>query len=1492
MSDVERFDFDVAVVGLAGRFPGARNIAEFWERLREGAELIGACAEGVLDGIELFDASFFGFTPREAETLDPQHRIFLEESWAALENAGYSAESYHGRIGVFAGESLNTYFLNNLYPNRKLLDSLGASQVIIANDRDYLTTQVSFRLHLKGPSLSIQTACSTSLVAVHLACQSLLNRECDMALAGGVSISVPQGLGGEYQEGGIISPDGHCRAFDAQALGTVKGSGAGVVVLKRLADALNDRDTIHAVIKGSAINNDGATKVGFTAPSIEGQASVIEEALALASIEPETIGYVEAHGTGTALGDPVEIAALTQAFRTGTQAKGFCPIGSVKTNIGHLDAAAGVASLIKTVLALEHKEIPPSLNFEQPNPNIDFANSPFFVNTELRRWETNGMARRAGVSSFGIGGTNAHVVLEEAPASESFESSSSPQLLVLSARTQNALVQASTNLAAYLAEHQELDLGDVAYTLSAGRKSFEHRMAVVSRDVADAVAKLSAPDRVATGTTQYEKRPVAFMFPGQGAQYVGMGRALYERESVFRAELDHCAELLRSSLGTDLREIIYADSSPEEAAARLADTRFAQPALFAVEYALAKLWIAWGIVPQAMIGHSIGEYVAACIAGIFSLKDALRLVAARGEMIQRLPRGAMLAVSLTPLEAEQFLNDQVSLAAVNAPSLCVLSGTIEAIEQLEQRLVGEGVICRRLHTSHAFHSTMMEPAIEEFAELVRSVERHALKIPYVSNVTGKWITEAQAVDPSYWARHLREAVQFSAGVAELLNDPALVLLEVGPGQTLGTLAAQQPGFDRVALASLRPPKGENSESEFLLKTVGRLWLAGVGIDWSRVYSGQPHRRVPLPTYPFQRKRYWIDPPSEAAQSTIEALNDTESATLPTNDQTFSNVAEVETTVIAIWCELFGIDNIRPHDNFFDHGGNSLIALQLVSELRATFKVDLPLRVVFESQTAAALSTRIFDLIAQEQEIAELDSLLREIESLTPEVAQAKLDPQPSAPVVELSEENRPSDASIGFSLYFFSDDGSKTSDDKYRLVLESAKFADRHGFTAVWTPERHFQDFGGLYPNPSVLSAALAVLTERIQIRAGSVALPLHHPVRVAEEWSLVDNLSHGRVAVSFASGWHTNDFIFAPEAYDDRKEVMFRHIELIQRLWAGEQVKLTSAGGAEVEFRILPRPIQPHLPIWITSSGSAETWRRAGAIGANVLAAYIGYSREELAQRIEVYREARAKHGHDPRTSVVTIMLHTFVGDDDRVVKEKVRAPFSNYLRTYFKQYENTAAGVADVSEADKEALMSVAFEKYFETSTLMGAPDKCARLIDALVEVGVDEIACLVDFGVDADSVLASLARLDELRERYATKRHKESKGQLAPQVDRIPRRPREDVDLFPTSIDQERLWFIEQLQPGNAAYNIFSASRIKGRLDVAIMERVVNELIARHEVVRTTFTVVDDQPMQLIQPKLEVTLTPVDLQSVPLEQREQEALRLVTEDFSRPFDLEQGP
>ncbi|HEY0544287.1 MAG TPA: beta-ketoacyl synthase N-terminal-like domain-containing protein [Pyrinomonadaceae bacterium] len=890
MSETDLTGMELAVVGMAGRFPGAKNLEEFWRNLCEGRESITffsdeellhrgldasllrdpnyVKAEAVLEDIEQFDAAFFGFTPREAELMDPQHRLFLEEAWKALEHAGYDSLKYAGRVGVFAGESLNSYLLSNLYPNRELMEAVGGFQTVIGNDRDYLATQVSYKLNLKGPGITIQTACSTSLVAVHFACQSLLNRECDMALGGGVSVSVPQGLGAMYQEGGIVSPDGHCRAFDKEARGTVKGSGVGVVVLKRLSDALADGDRVHAVIKGSAINNDGDVKVGFTAPSIEGQAGVIEEALAIASVEPESVSYIEAHGTGTALGDPIEIAALTQAFRSGTEAKGFCAVGSLKTNIGHTDAAAGVAGLLKTILALKHKQLPPSLNFDEANPNIDFQNSPFFVNSKLTDWPTTQTPRRAGVSSFGIGGTNAHVVLEEAPAVQtSTDRADSSNLLMLSAKTDAALKTAATQLAEHLKQHDELHLSEVAHTLQMGRREFAHRMAFVRRSREEAIAALETPEArfLHTGTQEQSERPVVFMFTGQGAQYVSMGRELYETEATFREQVDFCAELLQSHLGLDIRDVLYPSSETAAAAAeQLKQTRITQPALFVIEYALAKLWMEWGVRPAAMIGHSVGEYAAACIAGIFSLEDALMLVATRGRLMQQSPPGAMLAVSLSEQDLKPLLGTQLSLAAVNAPSLSVVSGTIEAIEQIEQQLSGKELICRRLHTSHALHSAMMEPVMQAFKETFERVELHAPQIPIVSTLTGKHLTAEEACNALYWTNHLRQTVRFSEALSEILNEPEVVLLEVGPGQTLSALAKQQGNgaAKRVALSTLRHPGDAQSDHAYLLNSLAQLWVEGVAIDWTAFNARREGcKRVPLPTYPFERQRYWIDPPN-------------------------------------------------------------------------------------------------------------------------------------------------------------------------------------------------------------------------------------------------------------------------------------------------------------------------------------------------------------------------------------------------------------------------------------------------------------------------------------------------------------------------------------------------------------------------------------------------------------------------------------------------------
>lgn len=880
---------EIAIIGLSGRFPGAKNVDEFWQNLQNGIESISVFSDeelleagvdaallsnpsyvkrnAVIEDAELFDADFFGFNPRDAEMTDPQHRIFLECAWEALETAGYNSETYNGSIGVLAGSSLSGYLLN-IYFNQNIRNLVDEQQIAIAADKDYLATRTSYKLNLTGPSYTVQTACSTSLVAVHLACQSLLNGECDIALVGGVSISASRKAGYIYQEGGISSPDGHCRAFDAKARGTVGGEGAGIVVLKRLEDTLNDGDFIHAVIKGSAINNDGSNKVSYTAPRIEGQAKVIKTAQLVAELEAETITYIEAHGTGTSLGDPIEIAALTQAFQNSTKKKNFCAIGSLKTNIGHLDAAAGVAGLIKTVLALKHKQIPPSLHFEEPNPQIDFANSPFYVNNKLSEWKVDNHPRRAGVSSFGIGGSNAHVILEEAPVFTTEESVSRPwQLLVISAKTQTALESATANLANYLAQHPDTNLADIAYTLQVGRRNFNHRRVFLCQDIPDAIKILTAPnqERVLSNFSETRNHSIVFMFPGQGAQYVNMGRELYETELIFRQQVDDCCELLKSHLKLDLKDILY-PSTVETTEEQLKQTSLTQVALFVIEYALAKLWMTWGVHPQAMIGHSIGEYVAACISGVFSLEEALTLVVTRGQLMQQIEPGSMLSVSLSAKEIQPMLGSELSLAASNSPSLCVVSGATGAIALLQNRLTEQGVDCRRLHTSHAFHSEMMEPILEPFVRHLREVNLKPPQIPFVSNVTGTWITADQAIDPDYWARHLRQPVLFNEGIAELLQQPERTLLEVGPGQTLTTLVKRQSISQAVMLTSLRHPQEQISDVAFLLNTLSRLWLSGLQINWAGFYAKEQRRHIPLPTYPFERQRYWIEADPETTLS--------------------------------------------------------------------------------------------------------------------------------------------------------------------------------------------------------------------------------------------------------------------------------------------------------------------------------------------------------------------------------------------------------------------------------------------------------------------------------------------------------------------------------------------------------------------------------------------------------------------------------------------------
>ncbi|MDM8560645.1 SDR family NAD(P)-dependent oxidoreductase [Candidatus Parabeggiatoa sp. HSG14] len=884
----------IAIIGMTCRFPKARNIDEFWQNLREGVESVSfftheelaaqgiepailndpnyVKAHAVLEDIDLFDASFFDLTPKEASITDPQHRLFLECAAEVLESSGYNPDTYSGKIGVYAGAGMSTYLLNNLVSNPDVIQTVSSFQLLMGSNKDFMPTRVSYKLNLKGPSINISTACSTSLVAVQMACQSLLDYHSDMVLAGGVGIQVPQKQGYLYQESGISSPDGHCRAFDAKAKGTVSGNGVGIVVLKRLEDALEDGDYIHAVITGSAVNNDGAAKVGYTAPSVEGQTEVIAEAQAIAKVDPETLSYIETHGTGTALGDPIEIEALTQAFRLHTQKKGFCAIGSVKSNFGHLDEAAGIAGLIKTVLALKHHKIPPSLHFEQPNPEIDFANSPFFVNNTLSDWKST--PRRAGISSFGIGGTNAHVIIEEAPPLEKSSSSRSWQLLILSAKTRSALETATANLATHLKQHPSISLADVAYTQQVGRKVFNHKRIVLCQTVENAVLALeqsltpSKGEGIFTNYHEPKERPIAFMFSGQGTQYVNMGLELYQTETTFREQIDICAEILKPHLKLDLRQLWYPNNIEAKEAASLEQTVIAQPVLFVIEYALAKLWMSYGIKPQAMIGHSIGEYVAACLADVFSLEDALALVATRGKMMQQLPHGAMLAVPLSPTEVEPFLDKELDMATINEPTRCVVSGSIKAINAFEKNLKNKEIECRRLHTSHAFHSEMMTPILESFAQHVKRVQLQPPKIPYISNVSGTWITPEQAIDPNYYAQHLRQTVRFADGIQQLLQEPSRILLEVGAGRTLKSFVQRHPDKkpEQVVLSSIRHPQDNQSDVAFLLMTLGKLWLAGVKTDWAGFYANEQRHRLPLPTYPFERKRYWIELPKQRQET--------------------------------------------------------------------------------------------------------------------------------------------------------------------------------------------------------------------------------------------------------------------------------------------------------------------------------------------------------------------------------------------------------------------------------------------------------------------------------------------------------------------------------------------------------------------------------------------------------------------------------------------------
>ena len=990
MSNSESPSLDgIAVVGIAGRFPGSRNCDEFWQNLRAGREGLTFFSDeeledagvdlgpnkgkrirsrGVVDDADMFDAAFFGYTPREAEIMDPQQRVFLEVAWAALESAGFDPERVPGAVGVYAGASINSYYPNNVVSRPDILGPFGVFPAVTLNEKDFLATRVAYKLNLRGPAISVQTACSTSLVAVCNACQSLLSYECDLALAGGVAINFPQFHSYIHEEGGMISTDGHCKPFDKDATGTLFSDGAGVVALRRLEDAIESGDTILAVVKGYALNNDGSDRAGFTAPSVNGQSEVIQMAQAVADFEPDTISYIEAHGTATPLGDPIEIAGLTQAFRARTDASQYCAIGSVKSNLGHLDVAAGIAGFIKTVLALHHREIPPTIHFKDPNPKIDFESTPFYVADRLSDWTPpSGVPRRAGVSSFGVGGTNAHVVLEEAPEREPSGSSRAYQLLPIAARSKQAVDVATKNLADHIAAHPEIPLPDIAYTLAVGRYQFNQRRVVVCENREEALAKLATGqvDELPVLAPGRHNPPAAFMFPGQGAQRVNMGRELYENEPLYRQIVDECAAVLRPEIGLDLREVLFpAPDKQEFAEEQIVKTSITQPALFVTEYALAQLWMSWGFHPDWMIGHSVGEYVAACLADVFSLEDGLKLIAARGRLIQEQPGGTMLAVMAGENDVRPLLVDGVSLATINAPTTCVVSGTDEDISAMADALAKSNLEYRPLHTSHAFHSIMMEPVVAPFTKLLEGVELSAPQIPFMSNLTADWIKDEEATDPSYWAQHLRQAVRFADGAAKLLaNSEHQVLLEVGPGATLASLtrmnSAKKPSH--VVVPSLASAlTDQQSESAALLSAMGRLWQAGVEFDWSGYYTNETRRRVPLPTYPFEYKRYFIEPGrvDHTATSAGNAIVSQEPTETQPEQGAAAQRAESDSIVGRLRKSLqalsgFSADELGHNTSLLELGFDSMLLSRACSGIDEEFGVQISLRQIAEELPSIA-----------------------------------------------------------------------------------------------------------------------------------------------------------------------------------------------------------------------------------------------------------------------------------------------------------------------------------------------------------------------------------------------------------------------------------------------------------------------------------------------------------------------------------------------------------
>lgn len=1534
----------IAIVGMSCRFPGAPDVRTFWANLCSGTESIRRFSDeeleaagvserlrrdpayvpvnGVLDGIDGFDAAFFDITPRDVEIMDPQHRLFLECAWEALEAGGYRPGRESGRVGIYGGSGASTYLINNLLPRADVLERVGSLELLMANTKDYVPTRVAYKLDLSGPALNTNTACSTGLVNVHLACQGLLSFECDMALAGGVSIQVPQDRGYLYEPDAILSPDGHCRAFDAKAAGTVSGNGAGVVLLKRLDEAIADGDHIHAVILATAINNDGAAKAGFTAPSVSGQADVISQALATADVPVDSIGYVETHGTGTPVGDPIEIHALTEAFRARTQAIASCAIGSVKTNFGHLDEAAGIAGLIKTALALEHGMLPPSLHCDTPNPLLQLESSPFHVNAELRAWPAAAHPRRAGVSSFGLGGTNAHAVLEQPPGADTATSDSPRQVLILSAKTTTALQTAELRLADAIEQSPNLALADVAFTLWAGRKRFAHRAVFSVLDREDAVRTLRGAhrDRSARHSGADGPPQVVFMFPGSGLATVGMARSIYDCERAFRECLDTSAALLRPHIGLDIREVIFADAD------RLQDAAFAQPAMFAVEYALARQWRAWGVEPAAMIGHSAGEYVAACLAGTFTLEDGLHIMAERGKIIAAAPAGATIAITLDEDALRRRLPAGLDIAGVSAPGLCVVSGPPLLVDRFRAGLEQDGVDCRRVDINFAAHSSLMDDAANELKRRVERLTLAAPRLRFVSNVTGNWITVADATAPEYWARHLRQTVRFSDGIETIcksVDQP--VFLEVGPGRSLTAPVLRHPARrDHAVIPSMRHAADQADDHATLNLALGRLWAAGLEIDTARVFDGRPRRRVPLPTYPFERKRFWIDAVSATASSARRA-NVADWLHLPswrrsliasTETVAPAHVAIIGTghrltdrcgvllrelghrvesfgTADATRAAIGGADLILDFTGLEGEGSaeQRFAGLLAIAKVLAERPVDQPASLLVV--TSAAM--QVTDADAIDPAKASVFGLVHSLEQEFPHIRCRALDIDTNAvaePVV--------AEALHGNDRFVALRGHQRWCREFTGAVASTAAPPLRTGGAYIIT--------GGIGDVGATMARALAraararliLVTRsreldpalRAELEGAGAAIIVRH-ADVADEDAMravLDDVTarFGRIAgVIHAAGITAAETIFRPIGETDLDQVR----DLFRPKVAGTLVLERLLRGRDLDFCLLISSNASTLGgLGLSAYGAAS--HVLDAIAARCRQAGMPWTSSNWDgwPSATVAESGRRQSGIEAyamsATQAEEAFLRVLSCGTERIVVS------AGDLGARTRRWTAGTKGAADIvgdvraiegsSNATEVAVLTA-------VADLLGTSPRTVD--DNFFELGGDSLLgsrmmarLSRQFGVPlsvrmifTDPTISGIAsQIDAACGRG---------GETLQPIVRLP-----DAATYALSSTARRLWILHEIDRASAAYHVALHQMVEGPLDVAALRKALAGLAERHESLRTTFEEIEGEPRQVVHRAMTIPLEMHDV--APAADPEASARRLARSHSMAPFDLATGP